>query len=124
MAAELPSTVIGDAPVRIALISHTGLYWTRLYAEYLGRRGHEVRVISMSREPLEGVTVEYAGSGTPSRAKALAYLARVPRVRSLLRAFDPDVVLATYVSSNGLVAALAGGRPLVVSAHGSDVLGT
>jgi glycosyltransferase involved in cell wall biosynthesis len=109
--------------VRIALISHTGLYWTRLYAQHLSREGHDVRVISMSREPLEGVSVEYVGAGTPSRAKAFAYLACVPGVRSLLRSFGPDVVLATYVSSNGLVAALAGARPLVVSAHGSDVLG-
>src|SRR5262249_58559020 len=66
--------------------------------------------------------VEYVGRGTPSRLKAVAYLARVPRVRSLLAAYKPDAVLATYVSSNGLVAALCRPERLVISAHGSDVL--
>jgi L-malate glycosyltransferase len=108
--------------MRIALISHTTLYWTELYARFLSARGHEVRVISFSREPLEGIEVDYVGSGTPTRLKAVAYLSHVRRVRALLRSFAPDVVLATYVSSNGLVAALSRAEPLLISAHGSDVL--
>jgi glycosyltransferase involved in cell wall biosynthesis len=110
--------------MRITLVSHTALYWTGLYARYFIAQGHDVQVISFSRNPLDGVAVEHVGSGTPSELKVPAYLARVPRVWSLLRSFAPDVVLATYVSSNGLVAALSRGRPLVISAHGSDVLGT
>jgi L-malate glycosyltransferase len=109
--------------MRIALISHTALYWTELYARYLVTRGHEVRIVSLSREPLEGLDVAYVGTGTPARRKALSYLGRVPRTRSLLRAFDPDVVLASYLSSNGLVAALCRPRALVVSGHGTDVYG-
>lgn len=109
--------------MRIALVSHTALYWTELYARYLVTRGHQVRVVSFSREPLEGLDVAYVGTGTPARRKALSYLARVPRTRSLLRDFDPDVVLASYLSSNGLVAALCRPRALVVSGHGTDVFG-
>lgn len=110
--------------MRIALVSHTGLYWTPLYARALAAHGHDVRVISLSKDAADGLEVDYVGGGTPSRAKAVGYLARVPGVHRALRRYRPDVVLATYVSSNGLVAALAGARPLVVSAHGSDVLGT
>jgi len=108
--------------MRIALISHTSLYWTALYARFLRSRGHDVRVISFSREPLEGLEIDYVGRGTPGRWKAVAYLSRVRRVRSLLAEFRPDAVLATYVSSNGLVAALCKPEYLVISAHGSDVL--
>lgn len=110
--------------MRIALISHSSLYWTKLYAASLLEHGHDVRVLSFSSEPLEGVDVVNIGSGTPRRLKPLAYLARVPRLRSLLRSFDPDVVLATYISSNGLAAALCRPRGLVISAHGTDVFGT
>jgi glycosyltransferase involved in cell wall biosynthesis len=109
--------------MRIALISHTALYWTELYARYLVTRGHEVRVVSFGREPLEGLDVVHVGRGTPARRKALSYLGRVPRTRRLLRRFKPDVVLASYLSSNGLVAALCRPRALVVSGHGTDVYG-
>ena len=109
--------------MRISLVSHTALYWTGLYARHFVARGHDLRVVSFSRDPLDGVDVDYVGSGTPRSVKLLAYTSQVPRVRSLLRTFEPDVVLATYLSSNGLVAALSTRSPLVVSAHGSDVLG-
>ncbi len=108
--------------MKIALISHTRLYWTELYARYLASRGHEVRVVSLSREPLPGVDVDFVGRGTPTRLKALSYLLRVPGVRRRLKRFAPDVVMATYVSSNGVVAALCHASPLLISAHGSDVL--
>ncbi len=110
--------------MRIALISHSSLYWTKLYASSLSERGHTVRVLSFSADRLDGIDVEFVGSGTPERLKPVAYLARVPRLRSSVRAFDPDVVLATYISSNGLAAALCRPRSLVISAHGTDVFGT
>ena len=100
--------------MRIALISHTHFYWTGLYARYFLAQGHDVRVISFSQEPLEGVPVDYIGSGTPSRRKALHYFAGVPALRSRLRAFAPDVAFATYLSSNGLLTALCHSGPLVV----------
>src|SRR5206468_1899034 len=48
------------------------------------------------------------------------YLRRVPRVRSLLRRWNPDVVLATYMRSNGLIGALTKCSALVVSSRGAD----
>jgi glycosyltransferase involved in cell wall biosynthesis len=80
--------------------------------------------MSFSSDPLAGVPVDHLGSGTPRRLKFAGYLARVPELRSRIRMFAPDVVFATYLSSNGLAAALCRTGPLVVSAHGSDVLTT
>jgi glycosyltransferase involved in cell wall biosynthesis len=37
------------------------------------------------------------------------------------RRFDPDVVYAHFLVPSGLIGALAGGAPLVVTAHGRDV---
>lgn len=114
---------VGRPAVKIALVSHTSLYWTELYARFFASHGHDVRVISLSHEPsLDGIAVDVVGHGTPTRLKVFAYLRRVPGVRRQLRRFGPDVVMATYVSSNGLIAALCGASPLLVSAHGSDVL--
>jgi len=109
--------------MRVALISHTSLYWTELYARHFVSQGHDVRVISFSRDVLGSIEVDYVGAGTPTRLK-IAYLLRLPRVWSSLRSFAPDVVFAPYLSSNGLIAALCRPRSLVVSAHGSDVFGS
>ena len=78
--------------MRIALISHTHFHWTGFYARYFLEQGHELRVMSLSRETLDGVPVDYIGSGTPVHRKALHYFARLPRLRSRLRSFAPDVV--------------------------------
>src|SRR5215831_20096187 len=42
-------------------------------------------------------------------------------LRRTVRATRPDVVYAHFLVPSGLVAALAGGAPLVVTAHGRDV---
>jgi glycosyltransferase involved in cell wall biosynthesis len=48
------------------------------------------------------------------------YLACIPRVRALLRALKPDLILATYIRSNGIVASFAKCAPLVLSTRGVD----
>jgi len=50
------------------------------------------------------------------------YFTRVPRLRRITRRFNPDIVFAIYLASNGLTAALSWDGPFVVSAIGSDVL--
>jgi glycosyltransferase involved in cell wall biosynthesis len=108
--------------MRIALVAHTFAHWTAPYAHELMRRGHDVRVLSISADPLDGVPVDYLARDTPTSLKILAHLRTVPRARRSLRRFSPDVVFAPYLSSNGMVAALAWDGPLVVSGRGGDVL--
>src|ERR687891_46282 len=49
------------------------------------------------------------------------YLSLARRTLRAARRFRPDVVYAHFLVPTGLVAALAGGSPLVVTAHGRDV---
>ena len=109
--------------MRIAMVAHTNAPWTPHYARYFLSKGHSVRVLSFSPNPLEGIDVVHLGDREPAQAfKPIWFAARLPRARRLLRRYRPDVVLATYLSSNGATAALCWGGPLVVSARGSDVL--
>jgi glycosyltransferase involved in cell wall biosynthesis len=73
--------------------------------EQLVARGHEVERAVLDRR---GV----------SKVKYLR-LARATRAAS--RRFKPDVVYAHFLVPTGLIGALAGGAPLVVTAHGRDV---
>jgi glycosyltransferase involved in cell wall biosynthesis len=73
--------------------------------EQLVARGHEV----------ERAVLDRRGGG---KAKYLR-LARATRAAS--HRFKPDVVYAHFLVPTGLIGALVGGAPLVVTAHGRDV---
>jgi glycosyltransferase involved in cell wall biosynthesis len=64
-----------------------------------------------------GHEIELAVLDTRAGGK-LRYLTLARRVRAASR---PDVVYAHFLVPSGLIAALAGGAPLVVTAHGRDV---
>jgi glycosyltransferase involved in cell wall biosynthesis len=73
--------------------------------EQLVARGHEVERAVLDRRG--GSKVKYLR------------LARATRAAS--RRFRPDVVYAHFLVPTGLIGALTGGAPLVVTAHGRDV---
>jgi glycosyltransferase involved in cell wall biosynthesis len=109
--------------MRIALMAHTNAPWTPHYARHFLSAGHEVQVLSFSPDPIDGVDVIHVGHQDPSGPLKPFWLAsRLPRARRALRRFRPDAVLAPYMSSNGMTAALIFRGPLVVSARGGDVL--
>jgi glycosyltransferase involved in cell wall biosynthesis len=109
--------------LRILLIAHTNLPWTPLYACWLQARGHTVRVLSFHPDRHERVDSVFLGVEPFDKYRNKhVYVTRLPRVRRELTAFRPDVVLASYVLSNGLMAAVVGGAPFVVDAVGGDVL--
>lgn len=105
--------------MRVCFISHSNSPWAPYYARYFQERGHEVHLLSFHPKAIPGITTHYVGA-TPAdgRLPKWIYLWRVPRVRRLLRKLRPDVVMATYVRSNGLVGALTKCSPLVVSSRG------
>ncbi len=109
--------------MRIALVAHSNAPWTAPYARFFRREGHEVRVISFHPDPIDGIPVEFVGREPfDANEGKLLFVTRAPRVRKILRDFAPDVVLACYIISNGLTAALAWDGPLVVSGRGGGIL--
>src|SRR5262249_39253213 len=54
-------------------------------------------------------------------ANKLKYLFVLPKLKRLIKDFQPDVLHAHYGSSYGLLGALSGFSPFVVSTWGSDV---
>lgn len=107
--------------MRVFLLSHVSNYWTPLYARAFQDRGHDVLAASFDEGSIEGIASTCVGV-QPWQEHKIGHVTRAWKVRRLINRFAPDVVCATYVISNGLTAALAGARPLVVSAHGYDLL--
>jgi glycosyltransferase involved in cell wall biosynthesis len=108
--------------MRIAFVAHHGSIHTRRWAGFFAARGHDVHVITCGDgdAAAEG-SYEVHDLGTPRPPKS-GYLRRVPAARTTLRRLRPDVVHAHHATSYGMLALAGGVRPLVVTAHGSDVL--
>lgn len=109
--------------MRILMVGHSNAGWTLNCARFFLSNGDELLLASFSPHSIEGIMTECIGGSNynADRHKHL-YFTRVPRLRRILRQFKPDIVFATYLASNGLIAGLSWSGPLVVSAVGSDVL--
>ncbi|MCC6849946.1 MAG: glycosyltransferase [Deltaproteobacteria bacterium] len=108
--------------MRICYIVHSQSHFASPYIDHFARLGHEIHLISFTRDPLPNAVNHHPlpHDCDPTKSPA-AYVRAIPRVRRLVRAIAPDLVHAHFLTSNGLVAAASGFRPLVVSARGSDV---
>ncbi|MCC6766912.1 MAG: glycosyltransferase [Deltaproteobacteria bacterium] len=108
--------------MRICYIVHSQSHFAAPYIDHFARLGHEIHLISFTRDPLPNAVNHHPlpHDCDPTKSPA-AYVRAIPRVRRLVRAIAPDLVHAHFLTSNGLVATASGFHPLVVSARGSDV---
>jgi glycosyltransferase involved in cell wall biosynthesis len=105
--------------MRIATLGNAGVIHTRRWVEYFRARGHEVRVWS-----LEPAAAGFAAEPLPVAPLPgfMRYPLAVPALAQALDRFAPDLIDAHYVPNYGLIGALLGRHPLVVTAWGSDLL--
>jgi len=92
---------------------------TQRWVRWFRSRGHEVRVWSLEPGPAELGAEPLPSAPLPG---ALRYPLAVPALRRALAAYGPNVIDAHFVPNYGLMGALTGRHPLVVSAWGSDLL--
>lgn len=82
--------------------------------------GHNVHVISFIPARIDSAEVHYIR--IPFQNSKVRYLLAVEKVRKVIHSLQPDVVDAQYATGYGLLGALSGFHPLVVTAWGSDIL--
>jgi glycosyltransferase involved in cell wall biosynthesis len=105
--------------VRIATLANASVGHTARWVEFFRGRGHEVALWSLEPGPPELGARLLPVLPLPG---ALRYPLAVPALLRELASFGPDLIDAHYVPNYGLMGALAGRRPLVVSPWGSDLL--
>jgi len=106
--------------MKICYLANAASIHTKRWARHFAGRRHQITVISYQPGKIEGIQVYTLPStffGTP-----VDYFLNLKRVRYLVQKISPDILHAHYVTSYGLFGALAGKRPLIISAWGSDVL--
>ncbi|MDX1445541.1 glycosyltransferase [Lishizhenia sp.] len=117
--------------MKILFLADVNSSHTRKWVMGLRKNNIEVAIFSMSA-PREdwytNISVEcvYFGADPSLQDKQsafakLSYLKAVKEVKSFVKKIQPDVVHAHYATSYGLLGALCGRRPYIISVWGSDI---
>ena len=116
--------------MKLLLLSDTYSEHTEKWALGLANKGVEVGLFSFNKASYEwynhpNITVFFEPEkkiNAESTLTKLAYLKYVTILKKIIRHFQPDVLHAHYATSYGLVGALSGFHPYVISSWGTDVM--
>ncbi|MBI3520543.1 MAG: glycosyltransferase [Bacteroidetes bacterium] len=114
--------------MRILLLSDTYSEHTEKWALGLASNGIEVGLFSFNiasypwHQNQKNITVLFEPTEKLDTSGKLAYLKFVNPLKKAIIQFKPDVVHAHYATSYGLIGALSGFHPYVISAWGTDVM--
>jgi L-malate glycosyltransferase len=111
----------------IAYLAAGGFAHIRPYIDYFKQRGHQVSFIKYDNEKTEYGVPTYdisSGARVNSRGSKWKYLLAGIRIRPVLRSLKPDILHGHYITSAGIISLMSGFSPSVLTAHGSDVLGS
>ena len=111
--------------MRVVVLGYHGSVHTRRWAAHLAEQGHDLHVVTCGghSEDAARFAVPYSVHDLRApRMRKAGYLAKLAPARRTIRRLDPDVVHVHYATSYGLLGLAAGVRPLIVTAHGDDLL--
>ncbi|MFQ6032266.1 MAG: glycosyltransferase [Candidatus Zixiibacteriota bacterium] len=106
--------------MKILFLSDSRAYHTKRWVDYFVEREHQCFLISLEKGiPTQAEEFHVESKILPSFLK---YPLSVCEVKKIVEKIKPDLVNAHYVPGYGLIGALLGQHPLVVSTWGSDIL--
>jgi glycosyltransferase involved in cell wall biosynthesis len=114
--------------MRILLLSDTYSEHTEKWALGLASNDVEVGLFSFNKASYEwysnkeNISVLFEPNQKLDTSGKLSYLKFVRPLKLAIKEFKPDVVHAHYATSYGLIGALSGFHPFVISAWGTDVM--
>jgi hypothetical protein len=115
--------------LKIAFVSSGTNDFIKPYLNYFQHRGHEVYLLSYdSRDigsslPCPVFDISFGAHGRIKSSK-WRYLLGAVKARGILKKIKPDILHGHYATSSGLICLLSGFRPYLISARGSDLIGS
>lgn len=114
--------------MRVLLLSDANSIHTKRWVEALSQRSVDIMLVSLSVPKdefykihrVKCMYIDEAKFNAPTISK-FGYLKLVRLVKRAIEEFAPDMLHAHYASSYGLIGALSGFHPYIVSVWGSDV---
>lgn len=101
--------------ITIAYLADGRSVHTQRFLSYFAERGYNIHLISYTPVEMKNVHVHKVATSK------LQIPLRVVQSLNLIRKINPDILHAFYITNNGVVAALSGFHPLILSAWGSDI---
>ncbi len=96
---------------------------TLRWCSYFLEQGCDIHLISFKNVSIRGVHVHFVNAGKINvDGGNWKVLLNVFRVRKLLKKIRPDILHAHYATAYGIVGAVSGYHPYILTAYGSDVL--
>lgn len=116
--------------MKILLLSDPNSPHTIKWARSLAENGMDIYIFGLGDykkgvyEDYKNISVSVLNETITRKEGSLVkikYLKALPKVKKIIREFKPDILHAHYASSYGLIGALSGFHPYIVSVWGSDV---
>jgi glycosyltransferase involved in cell wall biosynthesis len=112
--------------MKICILANALSVHTQRWAKAFAEKGHDVHLLSIRHIELPGVNVHTINIGRVNSKSViltfLSYLYLLLTAQRLLKKLKPDVVVAYYTITYGVIAAFAGYHPFVVQLMGNDVI--
>ena len=109
--------------MKICYLANLVTVHVQRWINYFAERGHEVHVISFEQPDVElnGINIHIVT--TNKKYLYISFPYKFFQFKKIIKHINPDIVHAHYVTKYGVIGALTGFYPFVVSAWGSDILG-
>ena len=112
--------------MRICILSNALAVHTQRWAQAFAQAGHDVTVLSIRMKDIPDVSVRAVYVG-PVNSKSLfwtllSYIRLLLTCRWHVRKMSPDILHAHYAITHGVIAAVSGFHPRVLSVWGQDVI--
>ncbi len=118
--------------MKVLILADPSSAHTIKWANSLNERGVEVFLFGLSRYDASQYhdNIQIDSLKTPDNIKAklngnflkLMYLVALPKLKRIINSFNPDILHAHYAASYGVISALTGFRPYILSVWGIDIL--
>lgn len=109
--------------MKICFLADGDSIHTKRWCDHFASLGHEIHLITFKNVSLKGIQAHFVNGGAIDvKGGNWKVIFSVGKVKKILREIKPDILHSHYATSYGLVGALCGYHPFIVTALGSDVL--
>ncbi len=116
--------------IRLLLLADINSEHTQKWATGLARNGYAIGIFSFTAPrtnwyQVHGIECLHLPTATSTVKRLWAkigYLRFLPKLKETIQSFDPHILHAHYASSYGMLGALSGFHPFIISVWGTDVM--
>ena len=115
--------------MKICYLADAASVHTQKWAIHFASKGNEIHIISFRDADIAGVNVHFIDSfglinTSPSASifSKFGYVLWSNHIKKIIKNINPDILHAHWATSYGLLAALSGFHPFILSTWGNDVI--